>query len=269
MAYRAEVICDSLSPEGIRLTTLSIRFPRIILAELNTHRMLSKSAASSRAIPVKRMIEMVEADPFIPEVWGSNKAGMQAGEEVSDDQALAATESWKIAIRNAITWAKDLAGYNIHKQHVNRLLEPFSWTSVVITGTDWKNFFNLRDSNLAQPEMQKIAGLMREAMEASQPSNLLYSQWHLPYISEEEKNSPILPEDLRKYSAARCARVSYRDFDGNIDLIKDLRLSSQLLADKHMTPFEHQAKPGSSEVYYGNFRGWRQARKFIPGESGQ
>ena len=63
---KAEIIADSLSPQGHRLTTFICVFPRIVLAEFNTHRMLSRNSASSRAIPFNKMLEMVKTNPFIP-----------------------------------------------------------------------------------------------------------------------------------------------------------------------------------------------------------
>ena len=88
----AKIIADSKCPRGHRLTTFIVTFPRIVLAEFNTHRMFSRNSASSRAIPFKRMVKMLEENPFIPIAWQKDHKGMQGveyldeltGEDLSD-----------------------------------------------------------------------------------------------------------------------------------------------------------------------------------------
>ena len=94
MTYAARILADSLAPSGVRLTTFEVRFPRFILAEWNTHRMLSRNAASSRAVPVRKLLEQVETEPFVPEYWGANRPGMQATEELSERDAADARATW-------------------------------------------------------------------------------------------------------------------------------------------------------------------------------
>ena len=145
---KAEIVADSLSPQGDRLTSLLITFPRIILAEINTHRMLSKNTASSRAIPFKKMVEAVQENPFIPIAWQKHHSGMQGSEYITDSMDIQRAEHrWLIARDNAIEQAKVLnEGVGVTKQLCNRLLEPFMWTTMLITGSKegWDNFFELR-----------------------------------------------------------------------------------------------------------------------------
>jgi hypothetical protein len=267
VSYEAKIIADSISPAGVRLTTLQVTFPRFILAEFNTHRMLSRNSASSRAIPVKKRISQVMSDPFIPEQFGRNQKGMQAHAELGEVKASEVRSWWVAALHYSVFTADKLADLNIHKQLANRLLEPFSWHTVVVTATDWDNFFHLRCHPDAQPEFQKIAGMMRDVMEASTPAELIQEAWHLPYTNPHawfvagNRHAALV-------SAARCARVSYLTYDDKRDTEADLALATKLLAAGHMSPFEHPATPmDTATKYYGNFRGWMQYRKLIPGES--
>jgi hypothetical protein len=267
VSYEAKIIADSISPAGIRLTTLQVTFPRFLLPALNTHRMLSRNSASSRAIPVRKRIQQVMADPFIPEQFGRNQKGMHANSDIDAAEQEIAHDIWTEALDAAIHWANELADLDVHKQLANRLLEPFLWHTVVVTATNWANFFHLRDHPDAQPEFQKIARMMRDVMKASTPQTVLFEEWHLPYASQQLVDSGMAWERLALVSAARCARVSYLTHDGRIDGEADLALATKLLAAGHMSPFEHPAKPGYPDHYYGNFRGWQQYRKLIPGES--
>jgi hypothetical protein len=142
---RAEIVADSLSPFGDRLTSVLVTFPRIILAELNTHRMLSKNSASSRAIPFKKMVEAVQNNPFIPIAFQKNHSGMQGTEYLTGLDYDQAKFEWLEAKDRAIEQAQQLDKIGTTKQLCNRLLEPFMWHTVIITATEWENFFNLRN----------------------------------------------------------------------------------------------------------------------------
>jgi hypothetical protein len=267
VSYEAKIIADSISPAGVRLTTLQVTFPRFILAEFNTHRAFSRNSASSRAIPVKKRIEAVLADPFIPEQFGRNQKGMQAQHNIEGEDAARAREIWMSTLNVAALEAQHLDEIGVHKQHANRLLEPFSWHTVVVTATDWDNFFHLRCHPDAQPEFQKIAGMMRDVMKASTPQPVVSYDWHLPYT---DLHAWFVPghKHAALVSAARCARVSYLTHDGKQNMEADLALATKLLAAGHMSPFEHPATPmDTATEYYGNFKGWMQYRKLIPGES--
>lgn len=291
--YEARIEKDSLSPDGVRLTTFVVTFPRIVLAEFNTHRMFSRNSASSRAIPVEKRIKMIEADPFIPEQFGKNQKGMQADEVLADDDSWRAASVWRNARDLACASAEVLAGLGVHKQLANRLLEPFCWNTVVVTATEWDNFFSLRCHKNAQPEIQKIALMMLELYVAGKPEQLQYGQWHLPFIYEEDEytfsdqDPAALPRaEIKMASAGRCARVSYLTHDGKRDPAKDVELAQSLLKNGHMSPFEHIARPMTKDEISdyalmsglnggedhiiplcANFRGWVQMRKELPGEA--
>lgn len=304
MAHAAEILAASLSPIGMRLTTFEVTFPRIILSEFNTHRMFSRNSASSRAIPVEKMIKRVMEDPYIPSSWGKNQKGMQAGEDVDPTAARYAKLEWLLARDDAVHRAQRLLDFGIHKQLTNRLLEPFMWHTVIVTATEWDNFFHLRNNAQAHPDIQIIARMMQELYEKHVPEKLAYDDWHLPLIGPEDTdaafeanlqggNSKDLQRLLAKVSVARCARVSYLTHDGKRDIQADLDLHDRLLESGHLSPFEHVARPATEddaeiaavrwadcaytpgeghsfdpryEGWFGNLRGWVQYRKHIPNE---
>jgi hypothetical protein len=269
MAHSAKIICDSISEAGARLTTMEIVFPRIVLAEFNTHRVFSRNSASSRAIPIEKMIRMVKEDPYIPSHWGKNQKGMQAEREVSPEERLAATNWWLRARDAAVERAEALKDIGIHKQITNRLLEPFMWHTVIVSATDWSNFFHLRCHIAAHPDIQLVARLMQHEHDNHEPTFVRVGQWHLPYIFDEDYNTA--GDDigyLVKVCSGRCARVSYLTHAGVRDLSEDVRLHDDLLTGGHMSPLEHAATPlQDPNVRSGNFRGWQQYRKLIQGEA--
>ncbi len=271
MGFSARVLLDSVSPAGVRLTTMEVRYPRFIHSEVMTHRVMSRNAASSRAVPIRKMIDAVRSDPAMPFWWGRNQSGMQAREEIGEDaRALAETE-WKRALEDALAHAERLASsdINLHKQLVNRILEPFAWITVILTATEWANFFTQRTHEDAQPELKHIADMMLREYRASEPVSLALGEWHTPLIQPDEE--AVLPLEQRlKISVARAARVSYLSHDGTRDHAKDLELYERLVgggANGHWSPFEHVATPlASSGEWSGNFRGWEQYRKRFPQE---
>lgn len=274
MKISALVIADSINPNLDRLTTIECVFPRFILSELNTHRMLSRNSASSRAIPVKRVIRQVWADPAVPVHWGGNQAGMQARSELTGWRQGLARRLFRWARLPAIAFAWLLTRVGLHKQVVNRILEPWVWHTAVVSATDWDNFFKLRLSPEAQPEFQELAGCLHDAMGASQPRRLEWGQWHLPYLDQveaiaiaagSEGEDPWVP--AAKVSAACCARVSYVRQTERKSAAEDVQFADRLASNGHYSPFEHAAvaAPGPS----GNFRGFKQLRKFYAGEDGR
>lgn len=283
MGYNAKVVADSMSPAGVRLTTLEVTMPRIVLAEFNTHRMLSRSSASSRAIPVEKRIAMVEADPFVPEAFGRNQRGMQAGDALSGTDAIDARSVWLGACEDAVRRARALAEIGVHKQIANRLIEPFLWHTVLVTATEWSNFFALRCHPDAQPEIRKAAEMMRDAMAASKPLPFNYGEWHTPFVEPAEAFDLLVEgmtwRDACKVSIGRCARVSYLTHDGRRAPEEDVKLADRLSTSGHMSPFEHVARPFASFLdkadrycprtgrpFVGNFAGWVQYRKGIANE---
>jgi hypothetical protein len=275
----AKVILDSQYDGGPRLTTFVIKFHRFILPEFNTHRVFSKNTSSSRAIPVQKMIERVKNDPAMPLKFGKNKKGMSASDYLEGEELERAKEIWLKARDNAVESALNLVNLGVHKQTVNRLLEFATWTEMIVTGTDFANFYTLRIHPDAQPEMQELATKMYEAQAASTPQVLNKCDWHLPFILPSDiEAAKYYPSNdvylLQKISAARCARVSYLKHDGtNPSIEDDLALFDKLVQNKiaHMSPLEHQAEVPytsvSKPLYRSNLRGWFQFRKFFPQEN--
>jgi thymidylate synthase ThyX len=301
MSFDAKVLADSRSPAGHRLTTLEATFPRFVLAEFNTHRVFSRNSASSRAIPIAKQLRRVLEHPYVPIEFGSNQPGMQAGAPLAGERKAAAEREWLSARDDAVrrvlgliadpglaadaeplallaeVEAAQKAGsrpeewLNVHKQVANRLLEPFMWHTVIVTATEWENFWNLRCHADAQPEIRLIAEKMRDAMDASQPARLDWDEWHLPLVHPEDREEDVSTEELIKVSAGRCARVSYLTHAGKRDLGADVELHDRLRASGHMSPLEHPARPlNEAELrageWCGNFHGWCSYRKLTPGE---
>lgn len=270
MSYATRVIADSVSPAGVRLTTLEVTMPRFVLAEFNTHRMFSRNAASSRAIPVARRIEAVLDDPVLPVEWGKNQRGMQAREEVDAIERDKALWAWLEARGWAATFAAELDAVGLHKQLANRLIEPWAWITVVVTATEWANFFAQRCHPDAQPEFRVAAELMRDVLAASEPTSIAADEWHLPYVDDDEL--PEIPPSiwvrgLARLSVARCARVSTLTHDGGRDPDADVALYERLVAadPPHASPLEHVATPIAANVWCSNFRGWCQHRHQVLG----
>jgi len=245
----SKIICDSVSPAGHRLTTFECVHPRIILAEVNTHKMLSKSSASSRAIPVEKMIARVLEDPYVPTHWGKNQKGMQAEQDVSPDAGKFAAIEWEAARDAAVEQAARLLKHGIHKQITNRLLEPFMFHTALVTGTEWSNFFNLRDNKDAHPDFRDLAHAMRELYANGNPRALDYGDWHTPLVSPSEAfdivvtNESEFPDAVCKISIGRCARVSYDKQNEGEHPEKSIARTDMMLASGHMAPFEHVARP--------------------------
>lgn len=271
MAYNAVVLKDSVSPAGVRLTTMEVTIPRIVLAEFNTHRKFSRNSASSRAIPVEKMLKRVKEDPFIPIHWGKNQKGMSAQEEFAEHEREGLKQQWLRARDQAVFAAESLLQTGVHKQLTNRLLEPFLWQTIIVSSTEWSNFDALRAHPDAQPEIRRGAELMIAAREASTPQALALNEWHLPLTPELDdviaRHGVVDWAYWKDVSAGRCARVSYLTHDGRRDPQADIDLARRLLADGHMSPFEHVATPFGAKAFDANFRGWRQYRKTLPFET--
>lgn len=297
MTITAKIIADSINSDGNRMTTMEIEYPRFILAELNTHRMLSKNSASSRAIPVESMHKHIHTNPAAPIYWGKNQPGMQAKEELSGDDLNQAKSIWNLAKEDALHWAKKLFTTGAHKQVANRITEPWMTMKTVISGTEWANFFWLRNHEDAQPEIAALAIAMFDAMITSIPNILEWGEWHVPYVKTERNALGILcyydnegrritVEQARIISASCCAQVSYRKNDDSYD--KAVKIYKQLIESvpAHASPVEHQATPMSAsmieywrtaegithldkqgQLWSGNLQGWIQFRKTIPNEA--
>jgi thymidylate synthase ThyX len=271
----ARVLAHSVNTTGSELITFEITCHRWILAEINTHRMLSRNFRSSRAVPFKKLCEEVLSNPAMPIVWGKNRPGMQSTELMDEIDTMACYAAWKRAANKAVDEAEELDFIGLHKQWVNRILEPFLWVHGVISGTEWSNFYARRRAADAQPEFKALADAMWSVHKASKPRLLSEGQWHLPYVSNDFLHHKDNYETLRKLSVARVARVSYKPHTGeDTNLAAEFERHDRLLANGHMSPFEHQARPCGEEGFYsynplrGNFHNsWVQYRKLIPGEN--
>lgn len=262
MTYSATVLADSIGPHGVRITTLEAVLPRLYLAELNTHRAFSRNSESSRAIPTEERIRRVMAEPYIPE-FRERVKGMGGGQPLTGAARTRATGAWLNARDAAVEQAKKLL--NVSKDDANRLLEPFSWHAVIITATEWENFFNLRVHEEAALPMQRVGRKLQEAIWLSTPKSLRYGDWHLPLVSDVEYDLMAggVGNFGAKVSAGRCARSSYSNhMDPEVPNDSKDRWE-RLAANGHWSPGEHPAKcvppePGD----YGNFApGWKQLRK--------
>lgn len=263
---------------GKVLHTVLARYPLVIHAELMTHRVFSRNAGSSRAIPVAKMIADVESDPFVPLVWTKNEPGMQGRQVLTGDYESAARIAWATAMKFATNYTRILAEVGAHKQIVNRLLAPFAHITTLISSTEWDGFLAQRDHADAEPHMQILAREIRTALETADVQTLQPGEWHLPFVTEGERREYGIDE-MKILSVARCASTSYKTVDGfDMTLDRAQEIYDKLLnADPiHASPFEHVAQADmwwpSSEAYnrpeqHRNFRGFRQLRAMI--EEGQ
>jgi thymidylate synthase ThyX len=258
------------------LHTLQLRYPRFIHSELMTHRVFSRNAASSRAIPVAKMLEQVRTDPAMPIHWGKNQPGMQANAQLTGESLEWAKMQWLSAAQAAANYAKSMSDdvIGLHKQVANRILEPFQFMHTIVSATDWWNFFELRAHPDAQPEFQELAYCIKAVIDHVESNKLAVirghdrdalptDKWHLPYVLDSERALYQLPV-LLAISAARCARVSYLTHDGEEPTVqKDIDLFGRLVGSKplHASPIEHQARPMErSNGKVNNFRDWIQFR---------
>lgn len=266
MGYSVRMLLDSVNTTGNRLTTWELTYPKFVHGEFMTHRLFSRNAASSRAIPTAKTIEAVTTDPAMPVWWGKNQAGMQAREELSEAKIAVAKADWLAARDSAVASVQLLGEVGLHKQIANRIIEPWMFITVICSATEYDNWFALRNHSDAQPEIAWVAREMHGLYVASAPKRLLPGQWHMPLIREEDA---ALPETTKRMaSVGRCARVSYLTHDGRRDVEEDVALHNRLAGASpgHWSPFEHVARALPDSTPSGNFRGWLQYRKTFLGE---
>lgn len=272
MEQTAEIICDSKNEYGQRITTFKLTFWRVLLAEVNTHRMMSRNSASSRAIRFENMVKSVMENPFVPIKWMKDHAGMQGVEYFIDEyldgnnDALNLQDMWLQARNDMVKKATEMNKYGLTKQICNRLLEPFMYHTCLLTGTEFENFTALRAENMAEIHFQDLAFKMLNAMNESEPKQLKAGEWHIPYgdqfddeviwnMMEDLKLINLTPRDVKiKIATTRCARISYLVPDGEqkVDYEADLKLHDRLASSGHMSAFEHCARAMNEEEYDTN-----------------
>ena len=275
----AKIVADSINSENCRLTTFILTMPRIILSEFNTHRAISRNSASSRAVPYEKMLARVQENPFIPIKWMKDHSGMQGNEFFTEENEInILKEEWLKGRDEAVKTSQRLSSLGLTKQIVNRGLETYMWHTVIATGTNWENFFSLRAEAGAEIHIQELAYQMLEAYNASNPQSLEPGKWHIPFGDTFDHNRlkelmpEVMPDSVTMYdeelerlkvqiATARCARVSYFNFDGTDDYSADIKLHDRLAKSGHWSPFEHCAMAMRSCDFIGNFQGFRQYRK--------
>ena len=286
--YDAKIILDSMGPNGARLTTFELTYPRMVHSELLTHRMFSRNSASSRAIPTEKLLGRIEEDPVMPVWWGKNQSGMQAREELIGTELEDVKREWLLQRDYAVDAARCLAKKGLHKQIANRIVEPWMFIVVIVTATEYSNFFALRDHADAQPELAACATKAHRLYKESVPKELVSGAWHMPYVTGNDelqlRSDGFNDDNLCLISTGRCARVSYLTHDGVRDPNADVALAKERVQPSgHMSPFEHVAQAMTDEQWHdygvdlmrdwieqrippGNLWGWRQLRKTIENE---
>lgn len=302
LTISAKIIKDSISKNGQRIATFELEYPRIVHSEFMTHRIFSRNAASSRAIPISKMIEQVIQEPAQPVEWGLNQSGMQA--KKLHKYPTTCELAWKNAAKSAAEHAEVLKDLGLHKQVVNRVLEPYQTMKTILTATSYDNYYWLRCHSDADPTIKVLADEMYKAFEESKPELLMAGEWHLPYVdcvmcevamgwSYSSNGVKLTLEEAKKVSASCCAQVSYRLLDTSLD--KALKIYDMLvtMSPVHSSPFEHLATPmeelsanrlgklnpynpeyweegvthmdKDGKFHSGNFKGWVQYRQLIDG----
>ena len=238
----AKMIEDTINPDtGVRISSIQICLPRMILAEFNTHKVIIKNFSSSRAIPSKVLREQVWHTPFTPVYWGTNQKGMSAAEELKGYKKILAVLTWRLASKLAVGVHYLLEKVGVHKQTCNRVLEPFLTVTGLATATEWQNFLKLRLSENAQPEIQELAKCIKFVLDNSTPRKATDAEpFHFPYLTEEDKHTVPL-SDWYKISTARCCRASYNKLGATSGVEADIALSNRLIEDEHYSPFEQLA----------------------------
>lgn len=273
----AKIIAHSKSTvTGKEIVTFELVYPRFIHGELMTHRMFSRNAMSSRAVPIEKMIDQVRTDTATPVHWGKNQPGMQAKEELTGSELSWVMSAWWASAEQAADEAEYMSKHGAHKQIVNRILEPFQWMKTVVTATEWENFFWLRNHEDAQPEIKRLAEVMLEALQVSKPDILNHGEWHVPYVASYRTTrgdlvytgQPQIAEDGNGFaemysledalaiSSSCCAQVSYRLLD---DSLEKARMIYKRLVESepvHASPFEHQASPIAETYQWDSDRPW-------------
>jgi len=268
--YGATAAVTSVTFRGNEPTydlTIAGEFPNFFANDIVVHN--SRNTASSRAIPVATRCNAIEEMPFIPSAFGKNQKGMSASQDLDEASSIEAEQIWREALADALRHARRLEKLGAHKQLANRITEPFAWVTQIISATEWDNYFALRDHAAAAPEIQAAARAMKAAIEASTPTVLNEREWHIPLVTDREREL-YSTKVLIKLSVARCAAVSYEKHSSTKTLEEEMARHDMLAACGHMSPFEHQAFVCLNENIRGvsNFAApWQQYRKTLLNEA--
>lgn len=266
MAVEVDSI-EYVGEEEVFDISVSSEYHNFLANGITVHNCFSRNASSSRAVPVERTIQNILNDPWVPSDVYKNCKGMQGKDIVNEDDYDIFCEEWQDAAFKAIEVAHKMIDNGFHKQHINRILEPFTKIKVIVTATEWSNFFDLRLSPDADPEIQHLAKAIKMAMDAVS-NTYIYINAHggrtLPYVNVDEMDAIDDLRILTLISAARCARVSYLNHDGSKpDILKDLTLAKRLIDSGHMTPFEHQCRYSFDTGFQYNLRDFQSARYML------
>jgi hypothetical protein len=222
-------------------------------------------------------LQRVIEDPYIPRTFGVNQKGMQHAEILQGKDYELAKNIWLSARDKAIILAKMLSnkdGLNVHKQIVNRLVEPWMWITVCVTGDAgaWSNYFALRCHPDAAEAIADQAYMAQLAYFKSEPKELIPGMWHTPYITDEDDLKIRMVHDLwlqrKEISIGRCARTSYLTQEGKRDFSEDIKLFERLRdsVPMHASPFEHVCEAMGDNKRYAKYTGWRSYRHILPNE---
>jgi hypothetical protein len=256
--FDVRVILASRTPWGHKIATIVARYPRFIHSELMTHKDLSRNASSSRAVPFRKMLKITREGMAAPIFWGKNQPGMQAKEELTGLALWWAKFMWYATGHIVLTCAWLMSFSGVHKQIINRMIEPWTYINVQMTATNWDRMLKLRIDAAAQPEFQLLANMIKVALSHANYKKLSPGEWHLPWVTEEEMRTLKL-QGLKRISAARSARLSYTPIgEPKVNLNKDMALAEDLLSQLHLSPFEHQATPHAGR--HANLDGWSNFR---------
>lgn len=319
MSFQAKMILASIGPANVPLYSVQATYPRFIHSEILTHRDRERNSASSRAIPWKArgkkqkllvnisenevpigqdvradeycdyyvancMYSMILRNPVVPIKFGLEQPGMQTGDALTGEALEKAKRIWLEARDDALRHADRLAELGVHKSLCNRITEPWMWITVIMTATEWNNFFRLRCHPAAEIHFQKIAGMIRDEINTVKANKswqrLGLGEWHLPYVNpgeyEELRRLPQTLPEWKKISTGRCARVSYLTQEGTRELEADVKLCDRLLKPPgdvdedimHASPFGHVAcATDDPTLRSGPFKAWKQFRKEFKNEN--
>lgn len=144
---KVEIVADSINQQSDRLISMVLTYPRIIHAEMMTHRMFSRNASSSRAVPVEKMIKAIRENTFCPFEFQKAHKGMQGFEYFTGKGKQECIDLWLESAELALQQAEKMKAKGISKQIINRILEPYQYYTMLITGSKecWDNFHSLRN----------------------------------------------------------------------------------------------------------------------------